>query len=131
MFFWDRLNIKAIPLNLVKYTLFLLKSVTKEGRQVIVELSIYNFQVMLEIGPKTFYVVEDFLEIFFYNSQYSSKLNVSNSWYNIVCYCMVLISNEYGELDIKTLHQLSWFPLNLFVWRFLEPHLPVTDKPLH
>ena len=45
---------------------------TKESWKIVVKLRINNLQVVLEVGAKVFYITENLLEIFFYNSQYAS-----------------------------------------------------------
>ena len=42
---------------------------------------------------------------------------------------MILISYQYGKLDIQPLHHLSGLPMHLRLLRQLD--LPVTQQPLH
>lgn len=77
---------------------------SEESREVVVELTVNDFQVMLEVGSEILDIVEYLLEIFLNHSQDARKFDVSKTRYYVIGYRMILISYQDGKLDIKPLH---------------------------
>lgn len=85
----------------------------EEGGQVIIELAVNNFQVVLEVGTKVVDVEKDLLEILLDNSQDPRQFDVTKAGNDIVSYCMVLIPDQDREFYVKTLHHLCRLSFNL------------------
>jgi len=102
----------------------------EESREVVVELTVNDFQVMLEVGSEILDIVEYLLEIFLNHSKDARKFDVSKTRYYVIGYRMILISYQDGKLDIKALHKLRG--LSSFAdWGFTQADLPVTQESLH
>lgn len=55
---------------------------------------------MFEIAAKVFHIVEYFLEIFFYDSEYSCEFDVAETSDDVVSDSVVLVSYQNGELYV-------------------------------
>ena len=96
----------------------------EERRQVVIEVMIYLFEVVLKVGREILnVVVEYFLEILLDHSQYARQLDVAHARYYVVSNRVVLVAYQYWELDVQTLHHLSRFALELGLLR--QTDLPV------
>lgn len=84
-----------------------LETVREEGRQVVVEMIIQMLKVVLEVRCEVFEVVEyDFLKVLFNDSQDPSQLDVAHARDYVIGDRVILVTNQYGELDIQALHHL-------------------------
>jgi len=95
---------------------------------------IQEFQVLLYICSKLFYVVENLPEAFFHMGQHLRKLDVAKTRNHIVGHGVVLIAEEDREfvicvtsLCISLDHQLFWL---LGFGRLCEFQLPVDEAAL-
>ena len=75
-------------------------TITKELRQVIVEVLIHDIQVMFEIICQEIQFEEDFLKIFLYQGQYSDEFYVTQSWNYIIRDRMVLITYQQWKFNV-------------------------------
>lgn len=70
-----------------------LEPVREEGRQVIVELAVYQFEVVLEVGCEAVYVVEDLLEVLLDDGQDAGQLDVAQARDDVVGDGVVLVAD--------------------------------------
>ena len=84
---------------------------------------------MLKVRSKLLHVVEDLLEILLNHRQNPSELYVSHSRHYVVGDGVILVTDEYGEFDVKALHHGCGFSPDSRL--LAEPDLPVGQQPLH
>lgn len=85
----------------------------EKGWQVVVELTVYELEVVLKVGSEVVYVIKDLLEVLLNDGQYARQLDVTQARNNVISDSVVLVSNQDGEFDIKTLHHFSRLTLHL------------------
>lgn len=85
----------------------------EESWQVIIELAVNNFQVILEVGTKVVDVKKDLLEILLDNGQDACQLDVTKAGNDVISNCMILIPDQDREFYVKTLHHLCRLSFNL------------------
>jgi len=66
---------------------------SKECWQKVVEMFIDNFDVLLKVIANILYIIKYLVEVFFNSSQNTSQLNIANTSYHEISYCLVLITN--------------------------------------
>ena len=105
------------------------EAVCKECRQIVVELLIYQPQVMLEVCRERLDIIENLLEVFFDHCQDPGQLYVAQPWDDIVSYCVILVSDQDWEFDIESLHHGCG--LTPDCWLFTQSYLPVRQQTFH
>ena len=77
---------------------------SEESGQIVIELAVDNFKIVLEVGGEVLHVVEYFLKVFLDDSEDPRQLDVAEPRYYVVGYCVILIANQDRELNVKSLH---------------------------
>jgi len=67
------------------------EAMREEGGQVVIELAVNNFQVILEVGTKVVDVKKDLLEILLDDGQYACQLDITKAGNDVISDCMILI----------------------------------------
>ena len=84
---------------------------------------------MLKISSKLLYVVENLLEILFNHCQNSCKLNVSHPRDYVVGDCVVLVTDQDWEFDVKAFHHSGRLAADR--WLFTKSDLPMRQQTFH
>lgn len=101
----------------------------EERREVVIELGIYESEVVFEIGSKVLDVEEDLLEVLLNDRKYAGEFDVTETRHDVVGDRVVLVADKDGELDVQALHKLG--RLALRGGRLAQLDLPVTQQSLH
>ena len=83
---------------------------SEKGRQVIIELLVYNFEVVFKVCTEVFNVEKYFLKVLFDYCENTCKFYVTKPGHNVIGNCVVLISYQYWEFYVKALHKLGGPP---------------------
>lgn len=122
MLVWPRSKIKATPLT-DYHQIYLLEAMSEECRQVVVELTVYYFQVVLKVSREALHVKKDLLKVLFDYRKDPCQLDVPQPRHDVIGDCVILITDQNREFYVEAFHELFAFG----VLGLAQADLPVTQ----